>query len=200
MKAILASHNKKKIVEMQRLLRLRIPGIELISPEEVGIFGEAVEDGTTFEENALLKAHYCARAGYYVFADDSGLEVDALDGRPGVYSARYAGEPCNDQNNNDLLLSEMRDVPAEKRTARYVSVIACVTPSGEELTARATCEGVMLFEPRGNGGFGYDPLFYVPELKKTFAEVTPEEKDAISHRGRAVRLFLDLHADKIREE
>ncbi len=200
MKAILASHNKKKIVEMQRLLRLRIPGIELISPEEAGIFGEAVEDGTTFEENALLKAHYCAREGYYVFADDSGLEVDALGGRPGVYSARYAGEPCNDQNNNNLLLSELRDVPAEQRTARYVSVIACVTPLGEELTARATCEGVMLFEPRGNGGFGYDPLFYVPELAKTFAEVTPEEKDAISHRGRAVRLFLDLYADKIREE
>lgn len=199
MKAILASHNKKKIVEMQRLLRLRIPGIELISPEEAGIEGEAVETGATFEENALLKAHYCALPGYYVFADDSGLEVDALDGRPGVFSARYAGEPCNDQNNNDLLLSEMKDVPEGKRSARYVSVIACLTPDGEELTARATCEGKMLFAPRGNGGFGYDPLFYVPELGKTFAEVTPEEKDAISHRGRAVRLFLDLHADKIKE-
>ena len=200
MKAILASHNKKKIVEMQRLLRERIPGIELISPEEAGIAGEAEETGITFEENALLKAHYCALPGYYVFADDSGLEVDALNGRPGVFSARYAGEPCNDGNNNVLLLSELEGVPAERRTGRYVSVIACLTPEGEELTTRATCEGVLLTAPQGNGGFGYDPLFYVPELCKTFAEVTPEEKDAISHRGRAVRLFLELYADKIKGE
>ena len=200
MKAILASHNKKKILEMQRLLAERIPGIELISPEEAGIEGEAVESGLTFEDNALIKVHYCARPGYYVFADDSGLEVDALDGRPGVFSARYAGEPCNDENNNALLLSELDGVPAEKRTGRYVSVIACLTPSGEELLARATCEGILLTAPLGNGGFGYDPLFYVPELQKTFAEVTPAEKDAISHRGRAIRLFLDLHADKITEE
>ena len=199
MKAVLASHNKKKIVEMERLLKLRIPDITLVSPEEAGIVGEAVESGMTFEENALLKAEYCAIPGYYSFADDSGLEVDALDGRPGVFSARYAGEPCNDQNNNDLLLSELADVPAERRTGRYVSVIACVTPSGERYIARGTCEGVLLFEPRGNGGFGYDPLFYVPELAKTFAEVAPEEKDAVSHRGRAIRSFLEAYADKILE-
>lgn len=199
MKAVLASHNKKKIVELERLLKLRIPNITLVSPEEVGIVGEAVETGMTFEENAILKAEYCAVDGYYSFADDSGLEVDALDGRPGVFSARYAGEPCNDQNNNDLLLSELADVPAERRTGRYVSVIACITPTGERYIARGTCEGVLLFEPRGNGGFGYDPLFYVPELSKTFAQVTPEEKDAVSHRGRAVRKFLELYADKILE-
>ena len=172
---------------------------EILSMKEAGVDMKVEEDGMTFEENALLKAEYCAIPGYYSFADDSGLEVDALDGRPGVFSARYAGEPCNDQNNNDLLLSELADVPAERRTGRYVSVIACVTPSGERYIARGTCEGVLLFEPRGNGGFGYDPLFYVPELAKTFAEVTPEEKDAVSHRGRAIRSFLEAYADKILE-
>lgn len=199
MKAVLSSRNRKKIAELQRLLREKIPTIELYSLDDVGIEGDAVETGETFEENALIKAHFGARPGYYAFADDSGLEVDALDGRPGVYSARYAGEPCNDQNNNDLLLSELADVPREKRTGRYVSVIACVTPSGEEFFVRGTCEGEILFSPRGTGGFGYDPLFFVPLLNKTFAEVTAEEKDAVSHRGNAIRLFLEKYADKIVE-
>ena len=199
MKAVLASRNKKKIVEMERLLRERIPTIELLSLDDVGILGEAEETGTTFEENALLKARFGAAPGRYSFADDSGLEVDALDGRPGVYSARYAGEPCNDANNNARLLSELSGVPAEGRTGRYVSVIACIDPSGNEFFVRGTCEGILLEKPRGNGGFGYDPLFYVPELGKTFAEVTPEEKDAVSHRGKAIRAFLKQFADKIVE-
>ena len=199
MKAVLSSRNKKKIIEMQRLLGEGIEALELLSLDDVGIAGDAEETGSTFEENALIKARFGATPGRYSFADDSGLEVDALDGRPGVYSARYAGEPCNDERNNERLLSEMAGVPAEKRTARYVSVIACVCPDGRELLARGTCEGVMLTTPRGNGGFGYDPLFYVPELQKTFAEVTPEEKDAVSHRGKAIRAFLDLYADKIVE-
>ncbi len=199
MKAVLSSRNKKKIVEMQRLLGECIEGLELLSLDEVGIFGDAEETGETFEENALLKARFGAAPDRYSFADDSGLEVDALDGRPGVYSARYAGEPCNDARNNERLLSEMASVEAEKRTARYVSVIACVCPDGREFLARGTCEGVILMTPRGNGGFGYDPLFFVPALDKTFAEITAEEKDAISHRGKAVRAFLDRFADKIVE-
>ena len=199
MKAVLSSHNKKKIPELQRMLSERIPTIELCSLDDVGIYGEPEETGSTFEENALLKARFGAIPGYYSFADDSGLEVDALDGRPGVFSARYAGEPCNDENNNRLLLSELDGVPAERRTGRYVSVIACITPDGEELFVRGTCEGEILFAPRGNGGFGYDPLFFVPELNKTFAEVSAEEKDAISHRGNAIRAFLARYADKIVE-
>ncbi len=199
MKAVLSSRNRKKIVELERMLRERIPTIELYSLDDVNISGEAEETGETFEENALIKARFGALRGYYAFADDSGLEVDALDGRPGVYSARYAGEPCNDENNNALLLSELKDVPAERRTGRYVSVIACITPSGEELLVRGTCEGEILFSPQGSGGFGYDPLFYVPVLNKTFAEVTPEEKDAVSHRGNAIRMFLDQYAERIVE-
>lgn len=199
MKAVLASRNRKKLLELERMLRERIPTIELYSLDDVGITGEAVETGMTFEENALLKAHFGAIPGYYAFADDSGLEVDALGGRPGVFSARYAGEPCNDSNNNALLLSELEGVPPEGRTGRYVSVIACVTPDGEEFVARGTCEGELLTTPRGNGGFGYDPLFYVASLDKTFAEITAEEKDAISHRGNAIRAFLDRFSAKIVE-
>lgn len=199
MKAVLASRNRKKLLELERMLRERIPTIELYSLDDVGIEGEAVETGSTFEENALIKAHFGRIPGYYAFADDSGLEVDALDGRPGVFSARYAGEPCNDSNNNELLLSELRDIPREGRTGRYVSVIACVTPDGEELVARGTCEGELLTAPRGCGGFGYDPLFYVASLDKTFAEITAEEKDAISHRGNAMRKFLDEFSAKIVE-
>ena len=199
MKAVLASRNKKKILEMERMLRERIPSIELCSLDDVGISGEAEETGLTFEENALIKARFGAAPGRYSFADDSGLEVDYLDGRPGVFSARYAGEPCDDERNNARLLAELSGVPAERRTARYVSVIACICPDGEELLARGTCEGVMLESYRGNGGFGYDPLFFVPVLDKTFAEVTPEEKDAVSHRGNAIRQFLSLYAERIVE-
>ncbi len=199
MKAILSSRNKKKIAELYRILKDRLPDLELYSLDDVGIEGEAVEDGKTFEENALLKARFASKEGYYVFADDSGLEVDALGGRPGVYSARYAGEPCDDAKNNELLLFELKDVKKESRSARYVAVLACITPSGEELVVRGTCEGEILPTPsEGNGGFGYDPLFYVPMLGKTFAEVTAEEKDAISHRGNAIRLFLDRYIDKLR--
>ncbi len=199
MKAVLSSRNRKKIAELERMLKERIPTIELFSLDDVGIDGEAEETGETFEENALIKARFGSLPGYYAFADDSGLEVDALDGRPGVYSARYAGEPCNDENNNALLLSELREVPTEERTGRYVSVIACIAPSGEEFFVRGTCEGRILLTPQGSGGFGYDPLFYVPSLDKTFAEVTAEEKDAVSHRGNAIRAFLDRYAEKIVE-
>ena len=199
MKAVLASRNRKKLLELERMLRERIPTIELYSLDDVGIVGDAEEPGATFEENALIKARFGAIPGYYAFADDSGLEVDALDGRPGVYSARYAGEPCNDENNNELLLSELRGVPRERRTGRYVSVSAGVSPNGEEFVARGACEGELLTAPRGCGGFGYDPLFFVASLDKTFAEITAEEKDAISHRGNSMRTFLDQFSSMIVE-
>ncbi len=187
--AVLASHNQKKIAEFLRIIREELPEFQLISLRDVGGPDDIEETGTTFEENALIKARAGAKLGYISLADDSGLEVYTLDNRPGVYSARYAGEPCNDENNNRLLLKELFDVPPEKRGGRYVSVIACVLPDGREFVTRGTCEGVLLDAPRGSGGFGYDPLFYIPSLGKTFAEVTPEEKDKVSHRGKALREF-----------
>ena len=191
MKAVLASHNKKKIVEMERLLKLRLPDITLVSPEDVGIEGEAVESGMTFEENALLKAEYCAIPGYYSFADDSGLEVDALGGEPGVYSARYSGEHGDDKANNRLVLEKLVGVPEEKRTARFVAAIACVFPSGESFTVRGTVEGRILDSEIGENGFGYDPLFYSFEAGCSFGVYPPEKKNMISHRGRALRLLCD---------
>ncbi len=189
MKAVLASHNKKKIEEIRRILSAFFPDVTLLSLEQVGVTGEIEETGETFEENALIKARAGAGAGRFSIADDSGLEVDALGGRPGVYSARYAGEPCDDAKNNALLLSELSGVPDTGRTGRYVSVIACICPDGQAFTVRGTCDGRILTAPRGTAGFGYDPLFFVPELQKTFAEATAEEKDSVSHRGRALRAF-----------
>ena len=189
MKAVLASHNKKKIEEIRRILSAFFPDVTLLSLEQVGVTGEIEETGETFEENALIKARAGAGSGRFSIADDSGLEVDALGGRPGVYSARYAGEPCDDAKNNALLLSELSGVPDAGRTGRYVSVIACICPDGQAFTVRGTCDGCILTAPRGTAGFGYDPLFFVPELQKTFAEATAEEKDSVSHRGRALRAF-----------
>ncbi len=201
MKAVLASHNKKKIEEMRRILTAEFPELTLLSLTDIGFFDEIPETGTTFEENALQKARAGASSEYYSIADDSGLEVDALGGRPGVYSARYAGEPCDDEKNNELLLRELALVPEEARTAHYVSVIACVSPSGRSFTVRGTCEGRILFErSSGNGGFGYDPLFYVPKIGKTFAEATPTEKDSCSHRGEALSLFLKAFSDFVKGE
>ena len=148
-----------------------------------------MEDGETFEDNALIKARTVAKLGYLCIADDSGLEVDALDGAPGIYSARYSGGHGNDADNNRLLLENMKDVPPEKRTARFTCAIACVFPEGDAFTVRASCEGTLLYKEEGSGGFGYDPLFYVEEYGKTLASVTPEEKNAISHRGKALRAF-----------
>ncbi len=189
MKLLLVSHNRKKLAELQRIFAELLPEVELLSVSELGLTDDIPETGMTFEENALQKARVGASLGYFAIADDSGLEVDALDGRPGVFSARYSGEPCDDERNNALLLKELTGVPAEKRGARYVSVIACVTPDGREMTVRGTCEGQILTDPIGNGGFGYDPLFFLPRLGKTFAEVTAAEKDQISHRGEAIRAF-----------
>ncbi len=202
MKIVLASRNRHKIDEIKRVLtECGLEGIEILSLDDIGYEGEIEETGTTFEENAVIKAQVASDMGYYSIADDSGLEVDALDGRPGVYSARFAGEPCNDKNNNNKLLNEMKDIPDDKRGAKFVSVIAFLEPNGRNggKIFRGECEGVILYEERGNGGFGYDPLFYIPSLDKTYAEITTEEKNAVSHRGKSIRLFAKALAEQIRK-
>ena len=189
MTAVLASRNKKKIAEMKALLS-RFADFEILSLDDIGLSDDIEETGDTFESNALIKASAAMKkSGYVGIADDSGLEVDALNGRPGVYSARYAGEPSDDGRNNKKLLEELRDVPPEKRTSRFVSVIAAAFPDGRSFTVRGECEGLILEEQRGEGGFGYDPLFYYPPLEATFSQISAEEKNKISHRARSMKLF-----------
>lgn len=185
---LIATHNMKKRDELQRILSPL--GIRVLTADEAGVdLTDVEETGTTFEENALLKARSGAKEGNMpCIADDSGLCVDALDGAPGVYSARFAGEHGNDSKNNAKLLDLLKDTPKEARTARFVSAVACVFPDGRELTVRGTCEGVIGYEQKGQNGFGYDPLFYVGE--RTFAEFSPAEKDAVSHRGNALRALV----------
>ncbi|MBO5755983.1 MAG: XTP/dITP diphosphatase [Clostridia bacterium] len=193
MQLIFASNNAGKIREVQAILKT-CPGFEdvtVLSLKDIGFTEDIVEDGVTFEENALIKAKTVARLGYTCIADDSGLEVDALGGAPGVYSARYSGVHGNDAENNRLVLKNLEGVPDEKRTARFTCAIACVKPDGASFTVRASCEGRILHAEEGSGGFGYDPLFYVEQYEKTLASVTPEEKNAISHRGKAIRLFAE---------
>ena len=189
MNLILASRNKKKIKEMEAILATHFEGVRILSLDDVGYVGDIEENGTTYEENALIKARTAVMAGggnYPAIADDSGLSVDALDGAPGVYSARYAGEHGDDAANNALLLKNLSDTPAEARTARFVCCIALVYPDGRELTVRGETEGLIIDEAKGEGGFGYDPYFYYPPFKKTFSELSAEEKNTISHRGKAI--------------
>ena len=190
MRYIMATHNKDKIVEMSRILEPL--GIEAVTDRDLGIeLPEVEETGTTFAENAYLKAaSACAFTGLPAIADDSGIVVDALNGGPGVYSARYGGEGLDDKGRNRLLLTELDGLPAEQRTAHYACAICCVFPDGRDpITAQGEMHGHIGTEEHGNGGFGYDPLFLVGE--RTVAEMTAEEKDAISHRGNALRLFRD---------
>ena len=190
MKILLASHNKNKIAELQALMNSVSSDVEVISMADIGYHDEIVEDGSTFEENALIKSHTGAKLGYITVADDSGLMVDALCGAPGVYSARYAGENCNYEDNNKKLLTELENVPAANRTAKFVSVVTCSFPDGrEDVVVRGECAGTILNEYHGDGGFGYDPLFWYGPMKKSFAEMTSEEKNSISHRGQAMKKF-----------
>ncbi len=186
---LLASHNAKKLVELQRILTPL--GFTVVTDREVGLSLTDVEEtGTTFAENALLKAQAgCAESGMICVADDSGLCVDALDGAPGVYSARFAGEHGNDDKNIDKLLDLLHGLPAEQRTARFVSAVCCVFPNGDVVTAEGACEGVIATERHGTGGFGYDPVFMVGD--RSFAEYTAAEKDAVSHRGKALAALRD---------
>ena len=186
MRAVLASHNQKKIAELQTILGEL--GVEVISQREAGVDIEVEETGTTFEANARLKARAVMEAtGLPAIADDSGLSVDALDGAPGVYSARYGGEGLDDTGRWQLLLEHMQGV--EDRACRFVCVICCAFPGGGELMARGECPGVLAQAPQGDGGFGYDPIFYLPQLGKTMAQLTPQEKNSLSHRGNALRDF-----------
>ncbi len=191
MQFIIATGNAHKLLELERILAPL--GIDAVSTKAKGISLEDVEEtGTTFEENAYLKAKAaCEKTGLPAVADDSGLCVDALNGEPGVYSARYAGENATDAQRIEKLLFNLKDVPKEKRTARFVSAVCCVWPNGETLTVRGECEGTIGFQPLGENGFGYDPVFMVGD--QSFAQLTAEQKDALSHRGRAlVKLQKEL--------
>ena len=188
MKFVLATHNPGKIREMSAILGEL--GVEVVSPADVGITVDVEETGTTFAENAMLKAKaICAAAGLPAIADDSGLCVDALGGGPGVYSARYGGEGLDDKGRYMLLLNSMRGQTTRK--AHFACAIACAFPTGDELTAQGQCDGAIAFAPMGEGGFGYDPVFLVPEMGKTFGQLTAQEKSAISHRGKALRDFSE---------
>lgn len=187
MEIVIASRNKHKISELEALLSKYVAGVKLLSLDDVGLYEDVVEDGTSFEENAFIKARYAAKSGKISVGDDSGLCVNALDGAPGIFSARYAGEHGNDAANNAKLLADLED-KADK-SAAFVCAIACVLPDGREFAVLGKAEGEITDKASGNGGFGYDPIFYLPKLGKTFADLSADEKNAISHRGRAVEAF-----------
>lgn len=189
MKAILASNNKNKLVEMNAILSEL--GIEVLSQAEAGISLEVEETGETFEENSLLKADaVCKASGMIAIADDSGLMVDALDGAPGVYSHRYGTPDLDDAGRTALLLKNMEG--ETNRICRFVCVITCCFPDGRKLVARGECVGQIADAPAGGNGFGYDPVFYLPDMGKTFAQLDSAEKNAISHRGRALSRLVEL--------
>lgn len=188
MKLVLASKNAHKLEEMQAILSAL--GVEVVSEAEAGVDVEVEETGTTFEENAFLKAHAVMEAsGLPAVADDSGLCVDALNGAPGVFSARYGGEGLSDVERYKLLMDNLRGTL--DRRGKFVSCICCCFPDGGKVESRGECPGTIAYAPKGEGGFGYDPVFFVPGLKKTFAQLTPEEKNAVSHRGAALRKFKE---------
>ena len=196
MRFVLATHNPGKLREMGEILKDF--GIEVVSPRDLGITVDVEETGTTFAENALLKAKaICKEANLPAIADDSGLCVDALNGAPGVYSARYGGEGLDDKGRYMLLLSSLRGAPT--RAAHFACAVACAFPNGDTLTAEGRCDGSIAYAPLGEGGFGYDPVFLLPGTGKTFGQLTQEEKSAVSHRGRALKDFagkLDAYLKK----
>ena len=209
---VLASNNKKKIAELRELIK-DIGNINVLSLRDIDFHDEIVEDGASFEENSLIKANTPAKLGYIGIADDSGLAVDCLGGAPGIYSARYSGENATDEQNRQKLFYDMKDVPEEDRTARFVCVVSIVIPESVDMTipekwriseelsrksgikrekamvVRGECHGYILTEERGEGGFGYDCMFWYPDFACTFAEVPVERKATVSHRGIAMREF-----------
>ncbi|WP_338470438.1 XTP/dITP diphosphatase [Niallia sp. XMNu-256] len=183
---IIATKNAGKAKDFQKILGPY--GVEVKTLLDFPAIDDVEETGETFEENAILKAEaICKKFNEVVIADDSGVVIDALDGRPGVYSARYAGEDKNDEANNDKVLKEMAEVPEKDRGARFYCAIAVAQPGKPTIIVNGTCEGVILFERRGTNGFGYDPIFYVSSMEKSMAELTPEEKNQISHRAVAMK-------------
>ena len=189
-KLVAATGNKGKLREIRDLLAPL--ELTVLSQGEAGFSGEVVEDGTTFEENALIKARTVALAtGLPAIADDSGLCVDALDGAPGIYSARYAGEEASDADRIALLLKNLEQVPDEERKAHFVSALAFCTPNGESFVVRGECHGSILRAPQGTLGFGYDPVFFDPRYQKSFGEIDPDEKNRVSHRAAAMTKFFE---------
>ena len=190
-KIIFATGNEGKMKEIREILGDL--GYEILSLKEAGVDVDIVEDGETFEENAIIKATAVMKAtGSIVLADDSGLEIDYLNKEPGVLSARYMGENTSYRIKNQILIDRLDGVPDEKRTARFVCVIAAAFPDGRIETRRGTIEGRIAHEPAGENGFGYDPIFYYPEKKMTTAQLSPEEKNKVSHRGKALRLIKEV--------
>ena len=190
-KIVFATSNAGKMREIREILKDL--GAEILSMKEAGVDIDIVEDGDTFAANALIKAKAVwEKTGGIVLADDSGLVIDVLNGEPGVYSARYGGPDCiSDSDRINYLLKKLENVPEGKRTAKFVSVITLVTPDGKEIVARGECPGHILFERHGNGGFGYDPVFFAEDAGCTFAELAPEQKNQVSHRARALRAFVE---------
>lgn len=196
---IFATGNEHKMVEIREILG-ELP-VEILSMKDVGIKADIVENGNTFEENALIKAkEVCKLAGEMVLADDSGLEIDYLNGEPGIYSARYMGEDTSYRIKNQNLIDRLEGVPDEKRTARFVCAIAAAFPDGRSFVVRGTIEGIIGYEERGTNGFGYDPIFYLPEYGCTTAELDPEKKNELSHRGKALRLMREIIEQKMQQE
>ena len=198
-KAVIATGNDHKLKEIAAMFK-DFP-IQVVSMKEVNLGTMEIEEtGETFEENALIKAMaVCEATNTLSLADDSGLEVDALNGSPGVYSARYAGENATDEDNNQKLLQELEKVPMEKRSGRFVCALAAAFPDGEAIVVRGEVEGYIDFQPKGQNGFGYDPLFYIPKYCKTFGELSPEIKNSMSHRSRALENMKQMLADHFGE-
>ena len=211
MQLILATKNRGKVVEIEKILGHQ-EGDPMGSPLQIQSLHDfpnipdVVEDGNTFQENALKKAReisrYCRGVWRYapILADDSGIVVPALDGAPGIYSARYAGPGASDEDNLQKLITEIQQVPPNERQAHYVCVMALVLPDGREFITEGRCEGEIILEKRGTGGFGYDPIFYLPELGKTMAEISPHVKNQISHRGKALTQMVKILQHVLRAE
>ena len=200
LKAVIATGNRHKLEEISAMLADF--NIDVRSMKEMGLDGLDIEEtGITFEENALIKAEVVSRkTGLLALADDSGLEVDALEGAPGVYSARYAGESATDTDNNAKLLEFLKEVPLEKRQGRFVCALAAVFPDGRQLVVRGTVEGYIDFEEKGTHGFGYDPLFLIPAYQQTFGELGPMIKNSMSHRGQAIEAMKEKLLELFRNE
>jgi len=194
---VVATFNRGKLAEIEHIWRRFFPDAQLVGLWEFKRIGRPAETGDTFEDNAREKALWVAsKTGMFTLADDSGIEVAALGGLPGVRSARFAGEDATDDDNNALLLGKLKGVPAGERGARFVCVAVCADESGSVIAqAKGECSGVILDGPRGEGGFGYDPLFWVPEFEKTFAELPPDVKNSISHRAKAFAKLAEMLKD-----
>ena len=199
MEIVLASRNKKKIAELEKMMSEYMSGnITILSLDDIGVKDDIEENGTTFEENARIKASVGASLGYITIADDSGLCVDALDGAPGVYSARFSGG--NDDDNNRLLVEKLKNIPEEKRTAYFMTSVVCLFPKqNDEIVTNGKVCGFITDTAAGTNGFGYDPHFYYPPFNKTFAQLSADEKNSISHRGKAMKALAEQFAEKVKK-